>query len=68
MNEAYAVLKDNLFTEEDRATLEKINDNLENEVTEHREKVLEYLKQGDYDAAREYNNTYYKPAVDDIKL
>lgn len=68
MNEAYAVLKDNLFTEEDRATLEKINDSLENEVTEHREKVLEYLKQGDYDAAREYNNTYYKPAVDDIKL
>ena len=26
------------------------------------------LKQGDFDAAREYNNTYYKPAVDEVKV
>lgn len=68
MEEAYAVLKDNLLTEEDRALLEEINNKLVNEVTQHRVKVLEYLKQGDFDAASEYNNTYYKPAVDEIKL
>lgn len=67
MDEAYAVLKDNLLTEEDRALLEEINDKLVNEVTEHRQKVLAYLKAGDFEAASEYNNAYYKPAVDDIK-
>ena len=40
---------------------------LANEVTEYREQVLAYLKEGDFEAAQEYNNTYYKPAVDDIK-
>lgn len=68
VNEAYAVLKDNLLTEEDKALLEDINTQLENEITEHREKVLDYLKQRNFSAAREYNNTYYKPAVDNIKL
>lgn len=68
IDKAYAVLQDNLLTKENTALLEKINDQLANEVTEHREKVLGYLKQGDFDAAREYNNNYYKPAVDDIKL
>ncbi|MDO4302731.1 MAG: methyl-accepting chemotaxis protein [Bacillota bacterium] len=67
MDEAYAVLKDNLISEDNKVLLEEINEKLANEVTEHREKVLEYLKQGDMDAASEYNNEYYKPAVDDIK-
>lgn len=67
MDEAYAVLKDNLLTEENKAVLEEINNKLANEVTEYREQVLEYLKQGDFETAQEYNNTYYKPAVDEIK-
>lgn len=67
MDEAYAVLKENLLSEENKILLEEINSKLVNEVTEHRVKVLEYLKQGDFDAAREYNNTYYKPAVDETK-
>lgn len=67
MDEAYAKLQGNLLTEENTALLEEINDKLANEVTEHRVKVLELLKSGDFDAAREYNNTYYKPAVDEIK-
>lgn len=68
MDEAYEVLKEHLLTAEDRATLEAIHSTLEEEVTEYREQVLAYLKQGDFDAASEYNNTYYKPAVDDIKV
>lgn len=67
IDEAYAILKDNLLTKEDRALLEEINEKLANEVTNHRVKVLEYLKQGDFEAAQEYNNTYYKPSVDEIK-
>ena len=38
-----------------------------NEVTGYREEVLRLIESGDYDAAREYNNTYYKPAVDEVK-
>lgn len=68
MDEAYEVLKEHLLTAEDRATLEAIHSTLEEEVTEYREQVLAYLKQGDFDAASEYNNTYYKPAVDEIKV
>lgn len=67
LDEAYEVLHVNLLTKEDKATLEEINDKLSNEITGYREKVLEYLKKGDFDAAHEYNNTYYKPAVDEIK-
>ena len=67
IDEAYEALHGNLLTKEDKDLLNDINDKLANEVTEHREKVLEYLKKGDFDAAHEYNNTYYKPAVDEIK-
>lgn len=67
IDEAYEVLHGNLLTKENTDLLEEINDKLTNEVTEHREKVLAYLKKGDFDAAHEYNNTYYKPAVDEIK-
>lgn len=68
IDEAYGALKDNLLTKENKALLEEINEKLTNEVTEHREKVLAYLKEGDFEAAREYNNTYYKPAVDEVKV
>lgn len=67
IDEAYAVLRDNLLTAENKAMLEEINNKLTNEVTEHRIKVLQYLKDKDFDAASEYNNTYYKPSVDEIK-
>ena len=67
MDEAYDVMKDNLLTKENTDLLESINDKLQNEIAGYRIKVLEYLQQGDFEAAREYNNTYYKPAVDDVK-
>lgn len=67
IDDAYQVLHENLLTEEDRTTLEEINNQLNNEVTAHRQTVLEYIKQGDFDAANEYTDNYYRPAVDDIK-
>lgn len=67
MNTAYAFLSKNLLTEENKATLEDINNILENKVTGYRVEVLRLLKSGDFEAAREYNNMYYKPAVDDVK-
>lgn len=67
IDEAYQALHGNLLEKENEALLEDINDKLTNEITPYREQVLEYLKAGDFDAAREYNNTYYKPAVDGIK-
>lgn len=68
IEEAYDVLRDNLLTQEDKAMLEQINDRLNNEITDHRKKVLGFIQEGDFDSARVYNNAYYKPAVDDIKL
>ena len=68
MDEAYLLLKDNLITEEDRASLEEIQEKLNNEATPHRTEVLRLLKEGDFEAAHEYNNTYYKPTVDAIKV
>lgn len=68
MNGAYAMLHENLMTREDRALLEAINDKLNNEVTAYRIEVFDLLKQGDFEAAKEYNNTYYKPSVDEVKV
>lgn len=68
MDEAYAVLKEHLISEDNKAVLEEINNKLVNEVTGYRVQVLQYLEQGDFEAASEYNNTYYKPAVDEVKL
>ena len=68
MNEAYAWLSDNLLTQDDRDRLEAINDKLINEITEYRVEVLRLLETGDFEAAAEYNNTYYKPAVDEVKV
>lgn len=68
MDAAYAQLSKNLLTKEDKDRLEEINDKLVNEVTGYRIEVLELLKNRRFDAAREYNNNYYKPAVDDVKV
>lgn len=67
MDNAYNVLESNLITKEDRDRLAAINDKLVNEAPEHREEVMRLLKSGDFDAASEYNNKYYKPVVDEIK-
>ena len=67
MDEAYAFLDKNLLTEEDRNTLHEVNEILTNTVTKYRLEVLRLLKAGDFEAAREYNNTYYKPSVDTTK-
>lgn len=68
MDEAYASLYDSLLEQENKDKLEAINDKLNNEVTGYRVEVLALLKQGNFEAAREYNNTYYKPAVDEVKV
>ncbi|MBP3542799.1 MAG: methyl-accepting chemotaxis protein, partial [Lachnospiraceae bacterium] len=68
MDEAYAKLSANLMTAEDKAKLEAINDKLTNEVSGYRVEVLALLEKGDFAAAKEYNNTYYKPAVDEVKV
>ena len=67
MDDAYAILHNNLITEEDKATLEEINQKLINEATPQREEVMRLLRAGAFDAAREYNNNNYKPTVDEIK-
>ena len=67
MDNAYSFLSKNLLTEENKETLEEINEILEKKVTGYRVEVLRLLKNGEFEAAREYNNTYYKPAVDDVK-
>lgn len=68
MDEAIAQLKLNLLTEKDKNSLSVIENKLNNEVTPHRIEVLKLLKEGKFDQAKEYNNTYYKPAVDDTKV
>ena len=67
MDDAYVILKENLITEEDRERLEAIEVKLVNEATPHRTEVMKLLKQGDFEAANTYNDTYYKPVVDEIK-
>ncbi len=68
MDEAYAELSKNLLTEENMVALEKINTTLTQTVSGYRVEVLRLLKEGRFDEAREYNNQYYKPAVDEVKL
>lgn len=68
MDNAYAILSRNLMTQEDKNKLEAINDKLVNEAAGHQKEVLRLLKSGDYEAAREYNNTYYGPVVNEIKV
>ena len=68
VDNAITSLKENLMTAEDKQRLADIEDVLNNEVRPHRTQVLELLKNGKYEEAREYNNTYYKPLVDEIKV
>ena len=68
MNEAYDKLQQNLLTEENKVQLEKINTILNEKVSGYRLETVRLLKAGDFEAAREYNNEYYKPAVDEVKV
>ena len=68
MDEAVALLKANLLTQEDKDRVAAIENKLNNEVGPHRLEVMELLKSGKYEEAREYNNTYYKPLVDEMKV
>ena len=68
MDEAISLLKANLMTEEDKARVAAIEDKLNNVVAPHRLKVMELLKNRQFDQAIEYNNEYYKPSVDEMKL
>lgn len=67
MDEAYKQLEARLMTQADKDRLEEINTKLIEEITGYRTEVMSLLKKGDYEAAAEYNNEYYKPAVDEIK-
>ncbi len=67
MDDAYAHLHKTLISEENKERLEAINTKLTEEVSPHRVEVLRLIKAGDFEAAREYNNNYYKPAVDATK-
>lgn len=68
MEEASSQLMERLLTDEDKARVEAINTKVNEEVSVHREKVLSLIKSGDYEAAKEYNYTYYKQAIDDTKV
>lgn len=68
MDDAYVFLDANLMTQEDRDRLHEINDMLNEKATPHRTEVMRLLKLGQFDKAREYNNNYYKPTVDEIKV
>lgn len=68
MNTAIEFLKSNLLTKEDKDRLQDIEDELNTVVKPYRLEVFRLLKEGSYDKAREYNSTYYKPAVDNVKV
>lgn len=67
IEESYALLYETLLTQENKDRLTLINSKLQNEIASYRTEVMRLLKQGDFTGAREYNNTYYKPAVDEVK-
>lgn len=67
VEEANTQLAERLLTEKDKERLEAINSKLNNEVSGYREEVLRLIKSGDYDAANEYNDTYYRQSVDNMK-
>ncbi|MBR5577919.1 MAG: MCP four helix bundle domain-containing protein [Lachnospiraceae bacterium] len=68
MDEAYAKLKENLLTAEDKERLENINVMLNETVRVYRQETMALLKAKDFEAAREFNNEYHKPAVDELKV
>lgn len=67
MNDSYSFLSGNLITKVDRDRLEAINNRLNNEVSKYRTEVMRLLKAGDFEGAKEYNNKYYMPAVNETK-
>ena len=67
MEDAYDFLKNNLITQEDKDRLENIHDKLNKEATPYRTEVMRLLKAGRIQEAQVYNNTHYKPLVDEIK-
>lgn len=67
MQNASNELRERLLSEEDRVRLTEINKKLDGEVSGYREETLRLIREGDYEAANRYNDTYYKPAVDEIK-
>lgn len=68
MEEAYENLSENLLTKENTELLNQINTALTETVNGYRVEVMSLLKAGKFDEAREYNNQYYKPAVDEVKV
>lgn len=66
MLEAVSFLKEHLITEEDRERLEAL-DAIIAESVPYREKLVEFLEAGEYDAAHDYNETYYKPLMEQVK-
>lgn len=66
MQEASAQLAERLLTETDRNRLMNLEEKLNGEVAEYRQRVLQLIQEGDYQAANEYNDTYYKAAQDEI--
>lgn len=64
---AYAYLSKNLMTKEDRDRLEEINSQLHGEISEYETEMMRLIKEKDFDAASEYNDTYYMPAVNQVK-
>lgn len=68
MAEAYNQLLERLMTQEDKDRLAAIQRQREDVVAGHRAEVLKLLKAAKIDEAREYNNTKFKPAVDDLKV
>ena len=68
MDEAYAKLKENLLTAEDKERLDNINVMLNETVRVYRQETMALLKAKDFEAAREFNNEYHKPAVDELKV
>ena len=67
MNDSYSFLSGNLITQVDRDRLEAINNKQNNEVSKYRAEVMRLLKAGDFEGAKEYNNKYYMPAVNETK-
>lgn len=67
IEKAFAVLNDSLLTVDGKEKLSDMYTMLE-ETTQHREKIVKYLRQGRFTEAQEHNNLYYEPLGEEIKL
>lgn len=68
MDSSYEYLMEHLMKQENKDRLQVIQDKLTNEATPCREETLRLIRELNYEAALEYNDSYYKPIVDEIKL